>query len=81
MKAQRYVSYVVGMLLIFPIRVFHFLSPENVDNDQRETCYGFKNRPTAKAKSYPGMKNVKRTCGQSQRSARLAQKEKKLRRK
>lgn len=28
MKVQHYVSYVVGMLLTFPIRVFHLLSPE-----------------------------------------------------
>ncbi len=82
MKVQHYVSYVVGMLLTFPIRVFHLLSPEGSGFAQeKKNPHEIKNYPTTKAENYSNMQGIKRTCGQSQRSARLARKEKNLRRK
>ena len=82
MKVQYYVSYVVGTLLMFPIRVFHFLSPTGSGFAQeRKNPHEVKNYPTTKAENYSNMQRIKRTCGQSQRSIRLARKEKNLRRK
>ena len=76
MKLQQYVSYVIGVFLTFPIRVFHVFSSEDTDNKNKEVRYDSKIHANNKAQTYPSMKGVKRTCGQSQRSARLARKAK-----
>lgn len=61
MKVQHYVSYVVGMLLTFPIRVFHLLSPEGSGFAQeKKNPHEIKNYPTTKAENYSNMQGDKK---------------------
>lgn len=68
---HRYVSYVVGTFLCFPIRCFHLL-PVTKNEDQKQEFFDSSSSPkTQQGRCLVSQKGVKRSCGQSQRSARL----------
>ena len=70
-RLQHYVSYIVGTFLCFPIRCFHAL-PIATKEEKKQEFGG----PVSSVRDLQGgikqtQQNVKRSCGQSQRSARL----------
>jgi len=81
MNVQRYVSYIVGTLFVFPLRVIHILPLEEKD-EKKKGAEGIK--PNQLPGSVPVLmrtqQGVKRTSGQAQKNVRVKHKQlKKLR--
>ena len=82
MNAYRYVSYVIGMILSFPIRVLHAVPFD--DNIKHTGKMPISSSPKSsysnmnKNNNYTRQQGVKRNCGQSQQNIRLAHKSKQL---
>ena len=82
MNAYRYVFYVIGMILSFPIRVLHIIpfddsikhAGKKPISSSPKSSYSNMN----KNKNYTSQQGVKRNCGQSQQNIRLAHKSKQL---
>lgn len=83
MNAYRYVSYVIGMILSFPIRVLHVIPCNNQSNDTGQmpihNSHNYSLSNKNQSNNYTSQQGVKRNCGQSQQSVRLAHKAKQLR--
>jgi len=74
-KVQRYVSYVVGTFLVFPLRVIHVLPEEDAPKQEqpqhKQAGCQYQGKKTRTKRSQQG---VKRNSGQAQKSVRLKHK-------
>lgn len=72
---QRYVSYVVGTFLVFPLRIVHILPPE--EKVEKKKVSDAKPTPRAANVVHSATRTqqgVKRTSGQAQKNVRVKHK-------
>ena len=75
-NVQKYVSYVVGTLLVFPLRVIHILPfEEKIERKKVSEKPQANKMPSSAPASMRTQQGVKRTSGQAQKNVRVKHKQ------
>ena len=75
-NVQRYVSYIVGTFLVFPLRVVHILPPEEKPERKKVSEAPKASQiPSSVSAQMRTQQGVKRTSGQAQKNVRVKHKQ------